>query len=159
MTAKDLQMLNTFLKCHFYRTDEILLCSPSLEQVGEIKRFYKTVKEITQNDWDFLNPSEKKHQTIFVANVFHYIPYPDIAFENIFKSCEYLIIQDLIYRPRGEDSEFGADGDCMRYSLYDDRSGQPTAFDLTIYDNRIIWYDVYNDGESKHFIALIKGDL
>lgn len=159
MTAKDLQILETFLKPRYCQTNEILLCSPSIEQVELMKKYYTKVKEITRNEWDFLNSSEEKHQTIFAANVFHYIPYPYIAFENIFKSCEYLIIQDLIYRPRGKDSEFGTDGDCMRYSLYEDRSEQLTAFDLTIYDSRIIWYDVYNDGDSKHFIALMKGDL
>ena len=68
-------------------------------------------------------------------------------------------MQDLIYRPRGIDSEFGNDGDCMRYSIYDDIATNKKSFNLAMYDSRIVWYDVYNDGDSRHLIALMKGDL
>jgi hypothetical protein len=114
---------------------------------------------LTMNEWDFNLSSGLKFDLLCAFNNFMYISNPKECFENVFKSCKYVLIQDTITRNRGVDV-FAGDGDCMRYSYGDIVSNYPKSYDLSVYKDRMILFYPYTEADLHiHFIALLRGDL
>jgi len=88
-----------------------------------------------------------------------YTPAPT-GFGHVHAACSYFLMLDVVRRRRGEDSEFGLDGDCMRYAVAE---GGPR--DLGALCNRLLGYRTYygganaSDDDALHVAALVRGDL
>jgi hypothetical protein len=136
-----------------------VLLSPSVEQYEAFDAYYDDVAIVTRDIWDITQPNAIRTDLIYASMVMHYIADPANAFVNIAASCKYLLIQDLIRRDRSSDcTEFGSDGDCMRYTFRTERASSGIeAFDLESLPFEIVYFKAYTDGDdSRHFIALIK---
>lgn len=152
MVSQDLHELNKFLPS--LPDMSVLLLSPSVEQYNAFDAHFYDVAVATKDVWDINEPSELKTDLIYLSMVMHYIQDPDLAIKNLSASCKYILIQDLIRRDRSADrSEFGDDGDCMRYG-YGAEQPVVQGYDLTGLNP--IYFKAYNDGDSRHFIMMIK---
>lgn len=129
-------------------------------QISVIKDIIQMTPEaITKNEWDITQNKYNYFDLLCFFNVFMYIDNPKIAFNNVFNSCKYLLIKDVIIRDRG-DNILGDDGDSMRLSYKKLRSNFKNSFDLSIFKKRIIFFIPYIDNQIHiHFICLMKGNL
>ncbi len=147
----------------------IVLLSCSKEQTHLIKRLFprSRLMKLTVDAYNLNDPLKRDVEVIAAMNVFHYSDNPLLWFSNILPFCRYAWIQDLINRKRLENSELGADGDRTRY-CYTKRgivSDFPGAFDLSILDERVVDFCVYEGGttgagvrDTKHFLMCLRGD-
>ncbi len=165
MTTEDLNKLNDALKLirmqNIIYARSVAIHSPWDAQIEAIELCLGFKPDIiTKEDWNVLDASFDKHyDLLFFSNVLMYVNDPFVALHNIFKSCRYLLLQDLIIRDRG-DQIFGTDGDCMRFSHGDFVSNYGFAFDLKKELYPTVFFIPYiDDGQYLHFITLIKGDL
>lgn len=155
MTDKDLKIFNEFLLEHTLPAPVVML-SPWPDQIKAMENhFYKPIV-YSQKDFDVMRPSSLRCGTLVLQNVMHYIADPEIAFRNLRESCQWLVVQDLIYRNRGK-YELGGDGDCMRYSLPGNPASFGGAWDMSKLG--VFEFSVYRDQEAEHFIAKIPGFL
>ena len=140
----------------------ICLLSPNNEQKKLFKELFPeahlTIK--TKKDWDLNNKSTDKYNVIVAMNVFHYSYAPTLWFKNVFNSCSYFWLQDLIKRDRGP-RQLGADKDAIRYQLSPKIiSNYMGAFDLNRYKKRMLHFKTYKDPKNSiHFICNMKGDI
>jgi len=147
MTHLDLLALDELLST--LPDASVLLHSPWAEQIACFEKYFTQIEVVSINEWDLLNKSDLHAEILFISNVLMYISNPKLAIENALNSCDRLIIQDLISRKRSPDSEFGIDGDCMRFSFGGDGFGYSLDYLNPIY------YKSYMDGESKQFIMMV----
>ena len=140
----------------------------------------KKVYYLKQDNWDLNQKIPVKFDLIIINNVFLYSKNPKSWFENVFNSCKFLLVQDVIDHKRGGkegditdqfasvDSDKGCPGDCVRYSFshINQMSQSKYSYDISNdFKNRIIDLKIYNGNHSgcqdilnKQFIASFKGD-
>ena len=149
---------------------EICLLSPNLDEYKLIKVLFPkaNIYICSIKNWNLKEESKKKYDLVCAMNVFHYSDNPDIWFKNVFQSCRYFWLQDLIIRCRSEKGlpfQLGKDGDAMRYCFLPEiRSTFENAFNLSVFKLRILNFYAYPvkgivGNESLHFICNMKGDL
>jgi len=147
----------------------IMIHSSLREEVTIFNKIFNSppveITTINKNQWDLYNPSPKKVDLIFMANVMICIAEPAKAFSNIFSACKFVIIKDSIIRHRGlnPDVELHTDGDSMRYSYGTHKAKYEKAFNLDVYQDRAIDFKPYVDNGHKTtnlaFLILMRGDL
>ena len=64
---------------------------------------------------------DRRFEMLVASDVFMYSPDPAKWFRHVLAACECFLMIDVVRRRRSEDSEFGPDGDCMRYAIGRDR--------------------------------------
>lgn len=153
MTSDDLIVLQSII--HTLPAGKITCHSPVQEQIDT----FQNCKIRVRDDWDIRYPSNEYFDILYFANVFMYISNPQEAFKNVFASCRYLLLQDIITCDRGANI-FGCDGDCMRFKYGQYNSNYKEAFDLFQYEHRVRWFIPYlSENKNLHFITLMQGDL
>lgn len=135
----------------------------------------KKIYLLSKKNWDLNDKIPVKFDLLIVNNVFMYSNNPELWFGNVFNSCKFLIVQDLINRKRGgEDNDYtnqfhktvddgDEDEDSMRYSFshLDQNSLSKIQYDLSKkFANRIINVEFYktNNVNGKNFICAFRGD-
>jgi len=123
----------------------VLILSPSRSDYLFIKKVFPTQRLFisTINDWN-LNETPPRgmgnFDLVVASNVFMYSQDPSGWFENVLKTCDYLVIQDLKYRKRSATRPFfGQDGDAMRYTVDGTNKVQLPQFDLEQLRHQIIY--------------------
>jgi hypothetical protein len=129
---------------------------------GELRLFPRATA-VSRGEWDLDDPGTRDFDFIVAANVFMYSSRPQRWLEHVLARCSSLLVLDLVRRRRSETSEFGPDGDCMRYAIGDERPRCAGFFDFgTIGDRVLGWRTFYGgandyDESPMHFIALLQG--
>lgn len=171
MTTKDFSLYKHVFPIYKMGLDNIhtiLLLSPNIKQYYLFTNLfpYSKVRISTFDDWNLDNKNNQIFDLIVAMNVFHYAKNPKIWFHNVFNSCRYFWIQDLIIRKRSFDKTnnfLGYDGDSVRYCMNPKiKSTYENAFDLSIFNHKLIDFIPYTEGDnnqSLHFIACFKGDV
>lgn len=142
----------------------IMGCSLDARQI-EILRLLKDPVNINRQDWDLNKPGTRTADIIVLCNVFHYSPDPALWFKNVLACCKELWITDIICRRRGGNSELGADGDAVRYSLGGVAIPEAKIFYLDDLEDKLQAFWTYDAGSFRaghlciNFVAAIKGDL
>lgn len=147
MTEKDLFALEELVSS--LPDVKVMIHSPWQEQLDCLNKYFSNVSSVGIKEWNLLEPSNIHTDILIICDVLMYVPNPRLAIENARASCKTLIIQDLMNRQRGVDSEFGSDGDCMRFSF----NGEGQGFSLDYLNP--IYYKYYDDNGSKQFIMMI----
>lgn len=152
----------------------ILLCSPDKVQFSITQLFYANhlLMQRSESEWNLNSPwLEDPVDVIIACNVFHYSYDPIKWFDNCFSACKFLWLQDLFSRPRGHNgTELSKDdpSDMTRYGLggvFSSNVPVDTAFDLAMYKDRLLAYEVYDAGSFReckaliNFVACFRGDL
>lgn len=145
---------------------KVLILSPTGERLIYENEFpdleFYSANEI---DWDlnFRNPN--KYDLIIAHNVFHYSNNPNLWLDNVMSSCKFFLMQDLLTRKRGVNSEFCNDGDKQRYSFGDIKYFSGETFNLkniTKYSiKKFKEYSGENNSLNKgarHFICLFENE-
>lgn len=162
MTTEDLKQLSQSLKVikKMGVIQSVTLHSGWEDQRKAIVKHMEIIPhEIGIDTWEVMNKTKLKQDLLVFCNVLMYVREPYVALKNIFASCKYLLLQDIIIRNRGENI-FGDDGDCMRYSFGEIKSNYIMAFNLKMFENRVVFFNPYiDDNKNLHFITLMKGDL
>ena len=94
---------------------------------------------------------------------------PERWLKNIFNSCKFVIIQDIIDRKQNDDDKgmrsqlsLADSGDSMRYSFshLNQISQSRVKYDISNFKNRVLNVNFYKteSPNSKHFICSLKGD-
>lgn len=162
MTDKDLDIFRETLETIRLTgmvSGDIAIHSPWPEQINAVTEYFGEASVITRQEWDISMVSyPSKLDLLIMNNVMMYISNPLTTFCNVLKSCNYLLIQDIISRDRGNNEILGGDGDAMRYCFPPVKSNFKKALDLNILKNQIIFLYPYTDNHVNiHFIALMKG--
>ena len=147
MTDKDLIELEALVST--LPNTRVMIHSPWQQQIDCLNKYFSRVDTISIDRWNLLDMPNFKTGMLVLCNVLSYVHDPKLAISNATMCCEKLIIQDLIKRQRGVDSEFGDDGDCMRFSF----NGIGNGFSLDYLNPSC--FKSYNDGDSKHFIMIV----
>jgi hypothetical protein len=140
---------------------QIALLSPSAEE----RALFPKATVLTRKDWNLdQRRPDLRFDLIIACNVFHYAPDPTRWFNNVTASCRAFLLTDLIRRKRSAESEFGRDGDCMRYALNADRPVAAAQFELNSLGERLLGCSAFagaaNEyGSALHFFGLIRGQL
>lgn len=141
------------------QAENIAIHSPWEEQTLAIIEMFDSVPKILDIDkWHLNNTHNESYDILILANVLMYCNSPTLAINNIFNSCKYVLIQDVIIRNRGENI-FGTDGDCMRYCHGEIKSNFDKAYDLAFWRRREVFFIPYFERENLHFITLMKGNI
>jgi hypothetical protein len=115
--------------------------------------------------WDLGEPSDRRFDLLVASNVFMYSPDPPRWFGNVLAACGYFLLIEPVRRKRGEESEFGPDGDRVRYAVGDARPRVEQSYDLEQLGDRLLGYHTYFGGanafdrEPVQVMALIRGEL
>ncbi len=145
------------------------MLSPNETQYRLIQKIFPNanISVCTIKNWNLNNQSKRHYDLICAMNVFHYAKQPAIWFENVLNACRYFWIQDIINRWRSKPgcySQFGYDGDSMRYSFLPEiHSDFEGAFDLSKYKEKIIDFHAYPTkcgpkSENMNFVCCMKGN-
>jgi len=129
----------------------------------------KNIYNLNKKNWNLNEELKVTFDLIIFNNVIMYSKNPGRWLQNIFNSCKFVIIQDLVDRKRTKDdkgmtSQFSiADSeDSMRYSFshLNVISQSRVKFDISKLKNRLINVNFYKteSPNSKHFICSLKGD-
>ncbi len=145
---------------------------PSFERTGVFsplptgeRKLFPTARPLPRWRWDLNRPGRRRFDLLVASNVFMYSPDPARWFRNVFASCRYFLMLDLVRRRRGEASEFAADGDRMRYAVGDARPRVDSFFSLQDLGDRLLAYRTFYGGANAyddaplHVLALFRGDL
>lgn len=141
--------------------DSVGVFSPLREREG---RIFPGATALPRWRWDLNRPGRRYFDLLVAANVFMYAPDPARWFRHVLKSCRYFLLQDVIRRRRTADSEFGRDGDQMRYAVPGEQPRTERFFDLASFGDRLLGYRTYYGGANEvdekplHVIALFRGD-
>ena len=120
---------------------------------------------LPRRDWDLNEPGDRRFEMLVASDVFMYSPDPGRWFRHVLAACRCFLMIDLVRRRRSEDSEFGPDGDCMRYAIGGDRPRVEPHFDLAGLGDKLLGCRTYYGGanefddEPLHVVALLRGDL
>lgn len=173
MTREDFEQLRDVGR-HLRELPRIGLISP-LERRSR-RRFWRALPigerlvfpdatRLTRRRWDLYEPQAERFDLLVASNVFMYSADPARWFANVLAACAYFLLIDLVRRQRGESSEFGSDGDRIRYAVGDARPRVTQRFDLGRLGDRVLGYRTYDGGANLfddsplHVIALIRGNL
>jgi peptidoglycan/xylan/chitin deacetylase (PgdA/CDA1 family) len=161
MTPEDLEQLREVAASMVRGFDRIGVLSPTVE--GPL---FPRATKLSRRRWDLNEAGSRRYDLLVAANVFMYSPAPDRWFRHVLSACKYFLMLDIVRRRRGSNSEFGGDGDQMRYALGEARPRVSKYFDLaSLGDNRLLGYRIYpggpnaQDDDPLHVIALFRGDL
>ena len=138
------------------------LLSPFYEQYNIFKSLFPESKIIVFdiNSWNLDHQKNFSFDLISASSVFMYSPNPEKWFSNVFSCCKYFWIHDLINRQRSEFSALGPDGDKVRFSFSPKHiSDFEGAFDLRIFEERILDFIEFKVNASSHFLANLRGNL
>ena len=161
MTREDFEQLQG-LAHDFSIFPRIGAFSPIRE--GERKIFPKATA-LPRRRWDLNKPSSRRFDLLVASSVFMYAPDPARWFRHALGSCKYLLLLDLVRRRRGENGEFGTDGDCMRYAVGRERPRVEHHFNLHYLGDWLLAYRTFYGGANSfdddplHVVALLRGDL
>lgn len=147
MTTQDLIELDALVST--LPNTRVTIHSPWQQQIDCLERHFSRVNVVDISKWNLLSMPNFKTGMLVLCNVLSYVHNPKLAISNAMMCCDKLIIQDLIKRKRGVDSEFGDDGDCMRFSF----NGEGDGFSLDYLNPS--YFKSYSDGDSKHFIMIV----
>ncbi len=129
------------------------------------RRIFPGATGLPRRRWDLNQPGRRRFDLLVASNVFMYASDPERWFRHVFASCKYFLLLDLVGRRRGPDSEFGADGDCMRYRIGDACPRVEGFFDLNTFGDRLLGFRTFTGGANPfdeaplHFMAVFRGDL
>jgi uncharacterized protein DUF2334 len=161
MTPEDFEQLREIAASLATSFERIGVLSPTVE--GQL---FPGATHLSRRRWDLNEASNRRFDLLVAANVFMYSPAPERWLRHVLSACKYFLLLDVVRRRRGSDSEFGEDGDQMRYAVGEARPRADTYFDLaSADDNRLLGYRTYAGGTNAldddplHFIALFRGDL
>jgi hypothetical protein len=118
---------------------------------------------ISRHEWDLNEPTERHFDLLVASNVFMYSHDPERWFANVLESCAYFLLIDLVRRQRSRQTEFGRDGDCLRFAFGEERPRVSNVFELGILGDRLLEGKTYPGGANEfdsaplHVIALIGG--
>lgn len=160
MTPEVVRLL-TDLKPAIAAFEKIALLSPAREERALLPR----ARVIARRDWDLSRPrADLEFDLIVACHVFHYSPEPARWLDNVMHSCSAFLMADLIRRRRSASSEFGLDGDCMRYAIAGHRPVIAGFFDLDGLGASLLAHHVFQGarneyGSALHLLALIEGHL
>ena len=165
MTNNDLRCIDRFIhdRNEISPNLKVGVLSPIPDEYNYYSNFFKDISVITKNEWDLNYSSDYNFDIIIASNVFHYSNNPQKWIDNIMNSCNLFLIQDLMKRQRDRSSEFGDDGDSVRYS-FDKHVYFNNAFNLSKIKYKIINSYIYNgdvneyDPTPKHFVCLMTHD-
>lgn len=155
MTPNDLKQLETSLipLLKQWNISSILCLSPSYEEFQLIKEMshemsHRSQKILSLNysvrtDWDLNTVSKQYADLIIACNVMMYSNNPKLWFDNIMKSCHTFLCQDVISRQRSDNSEFGQDGDSMRFR-FDGDGDWHVGRDVNAFDVSSLPYKLSN---------------
>jgi hypothetical protein len=164
-------MTNNDLRCISKFNDEVTIISKNLNacilsptiEYDYYNSIFDQLSVLSRDDWDLNKKSDYKFDIIVANNILHYSKSPQLWIDNLMNSCDLLLVQDLMKRKRSNKSEYGNDGDSMRYS-FDNYQYFDKPFNLSnlkykitnsyIYDGDVNEYDK----SPKHFISLITHD-
>jgi hypothetical protein len=139
----------------------IALLSPSPEE----RAMFPEATVFPAGAWNLNTPRpDLRFDLVIACHVFHYSLDPSRWFGNVLGSCRAFLLADVIWRKRSAESEFGHDGDFMRYAVGPHRPRVPRYFDLNSFGDRLLGYTTFDGGsnqygDSRHVLALIRGDL
>jgi hypothetical protein len=134
------------------------------EPIGE-RLVFPDATTLPRHSWDLNEPSARRFDLLVASNVFMYSPDPPRWFAHVLEACSYFLMLDPVRRRRGEGSEFGPDGDCMRYAVAEARPRVERQFDLGALGDKLLGYRTYYGGANAydddplHVAALVRGDL
>tara|TARA_B110000908_G_C10267203_1_gene465463 strand:- start:6945 stop:8129 length:1185 start_codon:yes stop_codon:yes gene_type:complete len=128
----------------------------------------KELFNVSIKKWNLNNKINVTFDLLILNNIIMYSKTPEKWFKNIFNSCKFVIIEDLIDRNRNNDKgmksqlSIGDSEDSMRYSFshLNVKTQSDVSFDISKLKNRIINVNFYKTEapSSKHFICSFKGD-
>ena len=156
------QTLFKVWKSQISNPEFIGLLSPFYSQYEFFKEIFpqSRITVLNINSWNLNEFKNFKFDIIFASAVFMYSNDPKSWFDNVFKSCKYFWIQDLINRSRSKLGILGKDGDKMRYYKSPDIiSNFNDAYDLSIYNEKLLSFESFSVGPAIHFLANFKGNL
>ena len=177
---KDVQydFYTNFLNKYDKYIHNVVMLNPSDADIGIFNTVFKHKNRNTKNinDWNLNNRNDEKYDLLLINHTMMYSNDPVKWFSNVFNSCKFVIITDLINRKRGGVPEDISDqfntttdlGDCMRYNFshLNKLSKNKTNYDLSVYKNRIADIEFYNTNYTQEdkinfpetFICTFKGD-
>lgn len=161
MTREDFEVLST-LAPSVNRLGRIGVFSPLKAFEG---RLFPGAARLPRWRWDLNRPSTRRFDVLVAANVFMYAPDPARWFRNVMASCRWFLLLDLVRRRRSDGSEFGPDGDRMRYRVGGAEARTEDAFDLASLGDRLLAWRTFDGGANEHdeaplhVVALVRGDL
>ncbi len=161
MTREDFVELQR-LAGHVPDTSRLGVLSPLRE--GE-RKIFPNATAIPRWRWNLNRPGRRRFDLLVASNVFMYSADPERWLGNVLPCCRFLVLLDLVRRQRSRESEFGCDGDCMRYAVGEAQPRVDTYFDLAMLGDRLLGYRTYDGGANEfdnaplHFVALVRGDL
>lgn len=118
---------------------------------------------LSRRRWDLNEPTHERFDLLVAANVFMYSGNPARWFANVLDACACFLLIDPVRRQRSHDSEFGQDGDCLRFAVGEERPRVAPFYDLAALGDRVIGSKTYPGGANAfdpapaHLIALIGG--
>lgn len=129
----------------------------------------KNIYNLNKKNWNLNEEIKVTFDLIIFNNIIMYSKNPERWLKNIFNSCKFVIIQDLIDRKRNDDDEgmrsqlsLADSGDSMRYSFshLNQISQSYVKYDISNLKNRVLNVNFYKteSPNSKHFICSLKGD-
>ena len=119
---------------------------------------------LPRGSWDLNEPTEERFDLLVASNVFMYSRDPERWFANVLDACAYFLLIDLVRRQRSSDSEFGRDGDSLRFRIGEARPRVTDFFDLDALGSRVLGSRAYPGGANAfdasplHAIVLMRGD-
>ena len=165
-----------FLKVHDRGIRTVAIHSPVRDDAIILQEVFrnKKVYSLDITKWNLNEPFDSVFDLLIINNVVCMSHNPSRWMANIFNSCKFVIIQDMMDRKRNSDnkgmsSQFSlADsGDSMRFSFshLNEVSQSRVRYDLSNLKSRILDVNTYkasktleNNEPSKHFICAFKGD-
>lgn len=161
MTNQDIQHLSKLVP-NLPRFETVGVFSSVKEWDGKL---FPGAKNLPRWKWDLNKPGKKRFDLLVACNVFMMSSDPEKWFRNVFASCRYFLLQDVVYRKRDALQELGRDGDTMRYKIGNDVPRAERQFDLNAMSDRLLGHFSYFGGANEvsddavHFVAIFRGDL
>ena len=129
----------------------------------------KNIYNLNKKNWNLNEEITVTFDLIIFNNIIMYSKNPERWLKNIFNSCKFVIIQDVIDRKRNDDDKgmlsqlsLADSGDSMRYSFshLNQISQSRIKYDISNLKNRVLNVNFYKteSPNSKHFICSLKGD-
>lgn len=168
------KFLNTFDK----HIQNVCILNPTDADSEVFKTVFKNKTQHTHtiNTWNLNNTINTIYDLIIINHTMMYSNNPEKWFKNIFNSCKFVIITDIINRKRGgtfgdmshQCNDTTDTTDCMRYNFshlgkfsksnvsFDVSKYKNRIYDITFYNTPLTKEDPYNLPES--FICAFQGD-
>lgn len=168
----------SFLNKYDKYINNVLMLNPTDADFDIFNDVFKYKNKNTKNidTWNLNNKINEQYDLILINHTMMYSINPSLWFSNVFNSCKFVIITDLIDRKRGgingditdQFNDTTDNSDCMRYCFthLNKISKNKIKYDLSIYKNRIVdiqfYYTNYTKEDANNlpesFICLFKGN-